>query len=74
MSFNEGMATNTLEVITNSKVEILENNDNLISSFNDFTEKKFTYRLSFENKKALQDFKNSLDKKENIEKINVILN
>jgi hypothetical protein len=74
MSFNEGMTLNTLEITAKSKIELVENCEYLISSFSDFNEKKVVYRLNFENKKNLQEFKNSLDSQNNIEKINVILN
>ena len=73
MSFNEGVSSNTIEITTNEKIDIIEKNEFLISSFNDYSEKKIVYRLNFENKKELQDFKNSLEEK-NIEKINVIYN
>ena len=74
MSFNEGMSTNTLEVTAKNKVEIIENSEYLISSFNDLSTKQFIYRLNFENKKVLQEFKKSLDNTNDIEKINVIFN
>jgi hypothetical protein len=73
MSFNEGMPTNTVEIIAKNKIDIIENNDCLISSFNDNTEKKIVYRLNFENKKDLQVFKKSLDESK-IESINIIYN
>ena len=73
MSFNEGVSSNTIEITTKEKIDIIEKNEFLISSFNDYSEKKIVYRLNFENKKELQDFKNSLEEK-NIEKINVIYN
>ena len=46
----------------------------LINSLNDKSNKEFTYRLSFSNKKELQDFKVKLDNETNIEKVNVIYN
>ena len=73
MSFNEGISTNTMEITTKNKIDLIENNDFLISSFNDKEEKKIIYRLNFENKKELQAFKNSLDESK-IEKINIIYN
>ena len=72
-SFNEGISTNTMEITTKNKIDLIENNDFLISSFNDKEEKKIIYRLNFENKKELQAFKNSLDESK-IEKINIIYN
>ncbi len=74
MSFNEGVNTNTLEIITKNKLELVENSDYLISSFNDLDEKKIIYRLNFENKKELQSFKKEIEKSADLEKINVIYN
>ncbi len=74
MSFNEGVSTNTLEITAKEKIDLIEKNDFLISSFNDLDEKKVIYRLNFENKKELQKFKDSLEKTDKIEKINIIYN
>ena len=73
MSFNEGALSNTLEVTSNSKIELIEKSDYLISSFSDNNEKKIIYRLNFENKNDLKNFKNNLDESK-IEKINIIYN
>ena len=74
ISFNEGTSSNTLEVISKNKIELIEKNDFLVSSFSDYAEKKMIYRLNFENKKELQSFKKTIEKEDNIEKINVIYN
>ena len=63
MSFNEGVSSNTIEIISKNKIEIIEKSEFLISSFSDNTEKKIVYRLNFENKKDLQVFKDSLNEK-----------
>ena len=73
-SFNEGVSSNTLEVIAKDKIDLIEKNEFLISSFNDFHEKKIVYRLNFENKNDLQTFKESIEKTNQIEKINTIYN
>ena len=73
MSFNEGVSSNTIEIISKNKIDIIEKSEFLISSFSDNTEKKIVYRLNFENKKDLQVFKDSLNEKE-LEKINIIYN
>ena len=73
-SFNEGVNSNTLEVISKNKIELIEKNDFLVSSFSDYAEKRMIYRLNFENKKDLQSFKDSIEKVESIEKINIIYN
>ena len=74
LSFNEGVNSNTLEVISKNKIELIEKNDFLVSSFSDYAEKRMIYRLNFENKKDLQTFKDSIEKVESIEKINIIYN
>ena len=73
-SFNEGVNSNTLEVISKNKIELIEKNDFLVSSFSDYAEKRMIYRLNFENKKDLQSFKDSIEKVESIEKISIIYN
>ena len=73
-SFNEGMNSNTLEITAKEKIEKVEKNEFLISSFNDYDEKKIIYRLNFENKADLQSFKESIEKTDKIEKINIIYN
>ena len=73
-SFNEGMNSNTLEITAKEKIDLIEKNEFLVSSFNDYDEKKIIYRLNFENKTELQLFKESLEKNDKIEKINTIYN
>ena len=73
MSFNEGVASNTIEIIARQKIEKAEESNFLVSSFKDNSENKVVYRLNFENKKELQEFRNSLEE-EKIEKINIIYN
>lgn len=73
-SFNEGVNSNTLEIFSKTKIELIEKNDFLVSSFNDYAEKRVIYRLNFENKKDLQSFKEIIEKEDNIEKINTIFN
>ena len=73
-SFNEGMNSNTLEITAKEKIDLIEKNEFLVSSFNDYDEKKIIYRLNFENKTELQLIKESLDKTDKIEKINTIYN
>ena len=73
MSFNEGVSTNTIEIIAKNKINEIEESDFLISSFSDNSENKVVYRLNFENKKELQEFRKKL-KEETIEQINIIYN
>ncbi len=73
MSFNEGMSSNTVEIISKDKIDVIEESDFLISSFKDNLDNKIVYRLNFENKDELQEFKKKLDESK-IDKINVIYN
>ena len=74
ISFNEGNTSNTLEIISNERIEYVEKSDFLINSMIDNPGNEFTYRMAFNNKKELQDFKKKLDNQKNVEKINVIYN
>ena len=74
ISFNEGNTSNTLEVISKKRIEIIEKSENLANSFNDNEIGQFTYRLHFQNKDSLEKFKSELDKDQNIQKVNVVYN
>ncbi len=74
MSFNEGNTANTIEIVSKEKIEFIERNEFIMSSLNDKNNNEFIYRLSFSNKKELQEFKSKLDKEKNIERVNVIYN
>ena len=66
--------TNTLEITANEKIDLVDKNEFLISSFNDLSGKKIIYRMNFENKEELQKFKGIIEKNKGIEKINIIYN
>ena len=68
MSFNEGNITNSLEVFSKKK------SDFLVNYLSDPSANNYTYRLSFNDKDSLQEFKNKLNNHEGIEKINVVFN
>ncbi len=74
MSFNEGNVTNTLEIVSKEKIEEIEKSENLVNSLSDIENRKYTYRLNFNNKNSLNNFKDSLKKEKNIEKVNIVLN
>ena len=74
MSFNEGNITNTIEVTSKKKIDYIETSDNLVNSLADVIENRHTYRLIFNDKNSLKEFKDKLDEDKNIEKINVVLN
>ena len=74
MSFNEGNTANTIEIISKEKIEFIEKSEFLLNSLSDKSNQEFTYRLSFNNKKELQDFKRKLDEQKNVERVNVVYN
>ena len=74
VSFNEGNTSNTLEVISKKRVEMIETSENLANSLSDNEIGQFTYRLHFQNKNSLEKFKSKLDNDQNIQKVNVVYN
>ena len=74
MSFNEGNTSNTIEISSKQRIDYIEKSEHLVNLLNDKANDEFVYRMSFNNKKELKDFKEKLDKQKNIEKINVIFN
>ena len=56
------------------KIDYVEKSNFLVNSLSDKSGNEFTYRMNFNNKKELQDFKRKLDGQKNIEKVNVIYN
>ena len=74
MSFNEGNTANTIEIISKEKIEFIESSEFLLNSLSDKSNQEYTYRLSFNNKKELQDFKIKLNNEKNIERVNTIYN
>ena len=74
MSFNEGNTSNTIEVISTKRIELIETSDNLANSLNDNENKQYTYRLHFNNKESLEEFKKKLNNDQSIQKINVVFN
>ena len=74
ISFNEGNVSNTLEIVSKRRIEKIEKSENLVNSLSDIESNQYTYRLNFENKNSLDNFKDSILKEKDIEKINVVLN
>ncbi len=74
MSFNEGNTTNTLEISSKEIINFVETSEHLSNSIIDKNNKEFIYRMSFNNRKELQDFRKKLEELPNIDKINVVLN
>ena len=73
LSFNEGVALNSIEVFAKKKIDLIENDNNLISLYNDMTQGEIVYRLTFDNKNQLNSFKKKIEGMENINKININL-
>ena len=73
ISFNEGSALNSVEIFAKAKIDIAEKSDHLTNLFNDKISGEFVYRLSFENKKQLNEFKNKIQDLQNINKVNIDL-
>ena len=71
VSFNEGIALNSIEVFAKEKIDLIENNNNLISLFNDISQNEIVYRLTFDNKNDLSQFKKKIEGSKSINKINV---
>ena len=71
VSFNEGISLNSIEVFANEKIDLIENNNNLVSLFKDASQKEIIYRLTFDNKKELNQFKNKIEEIKTINKINI---
>ena len=57
ISFNEGIELNQIEIISSKKIDLIEKNNNLKSVLNDNENKDYIYRLVFEDKIELQNFK-----------------
>ena len=73
-SFNEGNASNTLEIFASQKIRSVEKSNYLVSSLDDRDVNDIIYRMNFDNRKTLEEFKKTLEEEKNIKKINVILN
>ena len=72
-SFNEGIAINSIEVFSKEKIDLIENNNNLVSLYNDTVQGEIVYRLTFDSKNQLNLFKNKIEGIKNINKININL-
>ena len=73
VSFNEGTAVNSIEVFSKEKIDLIENDNNLISLYSDTTQGEVVYRLTFDNKNQLNSFKKKIEEMKNINKININL-
>ena len=70
-SFNEGVDLNIIEISASSKIEILENNENLRNVIIQKESNEIFYRLGFENINDLKKLKNTIETNNNINKIDI---
>ena len=73
VSFNEGTAVNSIEIFAKEKIDLIENDNNLISLYSDTTQGEVVYRLTFDNKDQLNSLKKKIEGMKNINKININL-
>ena len=71
VSFNEGMSLNTIEIYSSKSMEDIEKNQNIKNMVVLKDSDQFVYRLSFENSKELNSFKESIKERNEITKIDV---
>ncbi len=71
ISFNEGIDLNQIEILSSQKIELIEKNDNLKSFIQNSETGDFLYRLAFQEKAILNDFKKEIENLESIKKIDV---
>lgn len=71
VSFNEGVAINTMEIISSEKIDVVENSKHLNNLINDRTTSEYVYRLTFENSNQINDFKKQIEDLKSIKKINI---
>ena len=69
ISFNEGIEHHDLEIYASDYVEALENSKFLKNMINDKENKEFIYKLSFERKEDLIEFKKKIENERPIKKI-----
>ena len=71
VSFNEGMSLNTIEIYSSISMEDIEKNQNIKNMVVLKDSNEYIYRLSFENSKELNSFKDSIKERSEITKIDV---
>tara|TARA_B100001123_G_C15307966_1_gene1023355 strand:- start:2110 stop:2727 length:618 start_codon:yes stop_codon:yes gene_type:complete len=71
VSFNEGLALNSIEVFAKEKIDLIEKDNNLTTLVDDSTKNEIVYRLTFENKNQLQEFKKKIEGLKSINRVNI---
>lgn len=74
MSFNEGNVSNTLEITSSEKIDLVDKSEFLVNYLSDKSTNQHIYRLNFYNKNSLEEFKKKLDSEKNVEKVNIVFN
>ena len=74
LSFNEGHVSNTLEIFANQRIDVIEKSEYLVNFLDDRDASDVIYRMNFDNRNKLEEFKKTLETQKSIKKINVILN
>ena len=65
LSFNEGIATNVLEVSTSKKNLSIQDSLNLVESFYSKSDNEYFYKLVFKTKDELNEFLQKISEDEN---------
>jgi len=73
-SFNEANQLYSLEVLSKKKVDLIENNKNLINLYFNKENGEYSYRLIFKNRKELYQVKDTLDNSSEVVSIKLDLN
>ena len=71
ISFNEGVDLNQIEVSSSEKIDLIENNNNLKSLIENSETRDYFYRLAFQDKETLNEFKKEIENLKSIKKIDV---
>jgi hypothetical protein len=62
---------NQVEIVSSSKIEAIEENKNLKSLIHNSDTGEHLYRLAFQDKETLKDFKKEIENSKSIKKIDV---
>ena len=73
VSFNEGIELNQIEITSSKKIDEIEKDNNLKSILSDNETNDYIYRLAFENKDQLKEFKDKVEGLDGLKKIDVNL-
>ena len=71
LSFSEGIDFDEIEILSNSKIDKIEDSEHLKSSIFEKESNQYIYRLSFENRDQLNNFKKEIEENDQIKKIDV---